>query len=155
MEYRVNTDSSKVSEKINEAYSNLESMRLAINNLKKSSGDINVRSPRHIGDSNNNSRANLHEVPEKLNKQSLLRPSSQIAHSSSTKFISNPTERSNIPNSNNNYNSFNTNNNALSNSIKKTNNYMSTNSSAVNLRSHNVSSHNVINQYTSQSIYNI
>ena len=43
MNYRCNTDIVKTSNKISEAYSKLESMRIAISSLKKPSGQVSIK----------------------------------------------------------------------------------------------------------------
>ena len=142
MEYRINTESSKTSDKISEAYSNLESMRIAINNLKKNTVEVNLKSTR-INESLNYS-GNYHLpdndlIAQKMSqaKSPIVRNNSQLTHTNSNRYI----------HMNNNNNADFNNNTSASNSLKKQK-YNINN----NIRSNNSSSHNVLSLNPSSSI---
>jgi hypothetical protein len=137
MEYRINTDSSKVSEKISEAYSNLESMRVAIDNLKKTTGNLTVRSPPRYNQTNNNlSKTPVRELMENPSRQNLLNTRSKLVNSSSARYLGN------MDNNDTNFNS--QNNNNFSKTVNHSNNIHPLNSSS--------NTHNVVNQYSSNRI---
>lgn len=140
MDYRINTDSSKVSDKISEAYSNLESMRVAINNLKITSCDVALKSSRILGDSLNNSKVLIkdNDLSEKPSKP-LKRDNSQLVTSRSNIYINNQSLNHNIPDNSNSLNYQNS-------SFKKSYNNINSNT-----RSHKSFNHNVVNHYPSQS----
>ena len=60
-------------------------MRIAINNLKKTSGEGIIKSPSRLPESHRTSRVNLNEVPEKDQKNTIVRNNSQLVHNSSNK----------------------------------------------------------------------
>ncbi len=112
-------------------------MRIAIDNLKKTTGNLNVSSPPRFNQTKNNlSKTPVREMMENPPRQNPLITRSKLVYSSSARYLGN------VENDNTNFNSQNNNN------ISRTGNY----SNNIHLLNSSGNTHNVVNQYPSNRI---